>query len=137
MDEVVLYWSKEYAIGIEEIDSAHKEFFRILSKLVLLSRIPEKRIWVASEGLRFLRQYAVLHFATEERYMEEIEYPGLDRHRQRHQAFKARILPRIEGRLRKEGYSEKALEQFLKIMRCWLMRHIMGCDKAIGSHCMR
>lgn len=114
MSGEVLYWNKDYAIGVAEIDVAHKEFFRILCQLVMLNAMPEKRKWVAEEGLRFLRRYACQHFAAEEKYMERIGFAELDRHRRRHQAFRLRILPRVQARLEKEGYSEKALAQFLR-----------------------
>lgn len=127
-----IVWGEEHAIGVEAIDSAHQEFFRILRRLMMLSHNKSKHQWVAEEGIKYLKQYAIRHFQNEEEYMRSIGYVKLEQHREQHETMRTKILPKIESQLRHERFSEEALEKFLTIMRLWLTRHIMVHDKAIG-----
>ncbi len=78
-----LHWNDAYALGIERIDDQHHKLFEIVQEIFELedhSRVKEdiKRIFYE------LSDYMATHFKDEERYMEQIGFPELDAHRQRH-----------------------------------------------------
>lgn len=134
MDAMVgegIKWSPEYEIGVEEIDNAHQELFRIARRLSLLSHDPSKHRWVAEEGIKFLKSYTIKHFTQEEDYMRQIKYPYIAGHLHQHALLRDKILPRMESKLRHEKFSEDAIDQFLQIVRLWLSRHIAVHDVAI------
>lgn len=128
-----LDWQDSYAVGVESIDNAHRELFRMAKRLMLLSHDERKHKWIAEEGIKFLKAYAIKHFADEEAYMESIRYPDLENHREQHRLMKEKILPRIESNLHHESFSVQAIEDFLKIIQLWLSRHIAIHDVAIGK----
>ncbi len=125
-------WDEEYNIGIEEIDRAHEEFFRILHRLQQLGKNPAKYEWVAKEGIKYLKQYALNHFAAEENFMRSIDYTGFDHHKYQHDVMRDKVLPKLEAHLRHDRYSLESIEKFLEIMRAWLGRHILKHDMALG-----
>lgn len=124
-------WSKEYEVGVDVIDNAHQELFRIARRLLLLGQDPTKHRWVAEEGLKFLKSYVVRHFTEEEAYMKSIKYPYFDGHHEQHVTLREKVLPRLESRLRHEKFSQEAVDNFLHIIQLWLSRHILVHDVAI------
>lgn len=124
-------WTQEYAVGVDIIDQAHQDLFRIARRLILLGHDPRKQRWVAEEGLKFLKTYVVRHFAEEEAYMKSISYPHLPGHLEQHIALREKILPRMESKLRQEKFSQESVDNFLHIVQLWLCRHILIHDTAI------
>lgn len=127
-----IIWHEDYAIGVEEIDAAHKEFFRIVRRLLMVSKNRKSHEWAAQEGVKFLKNYVLTHFAEEEDYMRSIGYKYLDQHIAQHDVLRHRVAPRIEGHLHQHGYSEEALQKFFNILTLWISRHILVHDKAIS-----
>ena len=81
-------------IGVEEIDNEHRRLFELINDTAeLLEKVDVNRNDV-TELFRELNDYAVLHFAHEEEYMEKIDDPELPRQRQMHQAFVAKLKDR-------------------------------------------
>lgn len=125
-------WHDDYAIGVEEIDAEHQEFFRIVLRLHLGVRNHANNQWVVSEGIKFLKRYVLQHFADEENYMRMIGYKFIEQHINQHNIMRVRVVPKIEGQLERHNYSDEAVEKFLKIVSLWLSRHILVHDKAIA-----
>lgn len=132
MPVIEIEWTPELAVGVEAIDRAHQELFRIASRLVSLGQDKNRHEWVGEQGLKFLKSYVINHFSEEEAYMRAINYPGLQQHMSQHVAMRDRILPRMESQLRHEKYSEESINKFLTIIQLWLSRHIMIHDVAIA-----
>lgn len=132
MPLIEIEWMPQYAVGIEIIDRAHKDLFRIASRLIALSHNKSRHEWVGEQGLKFLKSYVVNHFAEEEAYMRSINYPAIAQHSDQHRAMREKILPRMESQLKHERYSEESIDKFLNIIQLWLSRHIIVHDVAIG-----
>lgn len=130
IEEIV--WNEEYAIGVEAIDEAHKEFFRIANRLYMISQGKKNHKWAAQEGVKFLKNYILNHFAEEESYMHSIGYKFLDQHTAQHDFLRYKVAPKIEYHLDKQEYSSEAMGKFLKILSLWIRRHILVHDKAIS-----
>src|SRR5512146_188324 len=97
-------WSEKLSVGIKTIDSQHKELFKRINNLV--RAIKEHRCRAEIDGtLKFLDDYARVHFTEEERHMREAGYPGLDEQREQHKKYLTSLaelkaeasLPRIQG----------------------------------------
>lgn len=71
-----------------------------------------------------LASYAIQHFATEERLMQQAGYAELDAHKQEHEAFVKKV-----GELKSEfSKGSKMTVAVLNFMKSWLLNHIMQTD---------
>ncbi len=128
----MIEWNERLAIGIPRVDAQHQELVRTFNALE----------WAMREGrggetvvrtLRFLGEYAISHFGTEESLMRHHGYPGFAEHRAEHEAFKddfARILEETEGTKYRVA---KTMEVSGKLLE-WLLHHIGRMDKKMGVY---
>lgn len=127
-------WKDEYKVGVDIIDNAHREFFRVARRILIASSNKKPNRWAAMEGVKFLKAYAVRHFNEEEQYMQSIGYKDLQLHKAQHEFLKTKLVPRIEGYVQKHGESAQAVRIFVDVLMLWIKRHILIHDKAIGWH---
>lgn len=90
-------------IDIREIDEQHQRFFEILGRIAtvaddLYRPLDDDGVDSALDIMAELREYARDHFGTEEGYMEEVDYPGLEGHKAAHEKFLDDLI-RMEGEL--------------------------------------
>lgn len=124
-------WSESYAIGVERIDNAHRELFRVMNRVLTTMRQGGDLKWTVGESVKFFRIYAVNHFEDEEAYMREIGYPNLAAHKAVHDGMRERILPRVYSRLEYNKYDEESLRRYIELCQKWLSRHILGHDREL------
>src|SRR3990172_2677209 len=76
-------WTEKLATGISTIDSQHKELFKRINNLV--TAIKQRRCKTEIDGtIKFLDDYARVHFAEEEQHMRDSSYGGLEEQREDH-----------------------------------------------------
>ncbi len=130
-----MQWTQDMAVGIETIDTQHKELFKRIGDL--LRAIKEHRCKAEIDGtIQFLDDYASFHFAEEEKRMEAAGYDGLAEHRVHHAAYMRNIaelkeqaaLPRISG------MSYELSVTANQIIVDWIVDHIMKIDKKFGEY---
>lgn len=126
-----LAWKDEFNIGIKVIDDEHQRLFRIISKLFALKGEEAKSRWACQEGIKYFKSHALKHFEDEEKYMELIDYKGIEMHKRLHKDFRENTLPTLERELIRENYSLSAVEHFLAVCVGWLIGHTLTEDKAI------
>lgn len=88
-----LEWDDYMSVGVPEIDEQHKNLIAAINRLyevVMKGDIREMHS-ARQEALDDLDEYVRHHFTSEEKFMEDISYPGLDDHRQLHRDFARRI----------------------------------------------
>ena len=124
-------WHKQFNIGVDSIDNAHRKLFSIVRKLIYLSENENNGQWACGEGLKYLKSYAIGHFADEEAYMRSIGYSGYEMHKCLHDDMRYKTLPALERDLKESGYSQESIQHFLGICLGWLTAHIMVEDRAI------
>jgi hemerythrin len=118
-------WDDSYNLGIKEIDIQHRGLFD------LINRLSNTRSYEHGEKYFFatantLIDYALLHFKTEERYMEQAQYAKLVEHRKEHSDFISRFRNLIED-LEKDNSSTQ--QKILDFLNEWYMTHILGIDR--------
>jgi hemerythrin len=119
-----LEWKDTYNIGVKEIDNQHRGIFDIIDKLFTSrSYEPDGKYFFLM--LNNLVEYAQVHFATEERYMQEAQYPKFATHLQEHQLFIAQVSKLVRNVENKEIDIENKTLDFLKH---WYLAHILGTD---------
>ena len=127
----MLDWHERYEVGVESIDTAHREIFRVINRLHKMVRTGGNTQWAAAEVVKYLRNYVVKHFEDEEAYMRSIDFREYEAHKAIHDGMRDRIVPRLYSRLENRKYSEDSIHQFLDICGKWMTKHILGHDREL------
>ncbi len=127
-------WTEKLATGILTIDSQHKELFKRINNLVVA--IKQQRCRSEIDGMiKFLDDYARIHFSEEEKHMRETCYPGVEEQIESHKQYLASLdelknqasLPRIQG----SSYDLSATVN--QVVVDWIVAHIMRLDMKFGE----
>ncbi len=120
-------WNPDYAIGHFQIDDEHRKLFRLARKMMNVScvRASEKEIKAA---VKALSDYTKIHFRNEERLMESIGYPDLEKHRAAH----AYIIEQISNFLAAEPSPVRQAKRLKEIISTWVDGHTTGEDLKIA-----
>ncbi len=128
-------WNEKLAVGIKTIDSQHQELFKRINNLV--RAIKEHRCKAEIDGtLKFLDDYARVHFSEEEKHMRETGYPGVEEQRAQHKKYLENLadlkaeaqLPRVPG----STYDLSATTN--QVIVDWIVDHIMKLDMKFGEY---
>jgi hemerythrin len=118
-------WHNEFSVDIGSIDVQHKMLFSIANELYSAMLAGQSNASMA-RILDRLVQYTKVHFAHEERLMQEHHYPGLALHKVEHDALTAKVL-KFQSDFQ-AGHANMSL-QLLQFLRSWLEGHIKGSDQ--------
>ena len=122
-------------LGLDEIDNEHRRLFELLGQG--MEMLKNQYIWDRYEDikdmLRQLEDYAELHFAHEEAYMEQIRDPELILQRSQHMAFRERIRNFGLKDIDEPQVQQELLEELINYLAKWLYHHIIGSDILIGK----
>jgi len=127
---------QDFGIGIEQIDKQHRELLDRMDLLRDAMRRGKSRETIHST-LRFLENYVIEHFTTEERYMQRYSYPGLLTHRAEHEKFLKDLAAYREKFTALEAQGELTTFLGLDIVRKlndWFANHIIEVDKKMGAY---
>lgn len=124
-------WDKNYNIGVDSIDNAHRKLFSIVRKLVDISQNENNGQWACAEGIKYFKSYAIEHFTDEEAYMQSIGYRDYEIHKCLHDDMRYKTIPALEKDLSESNYSQESIHHFIGICLGWLTAHIMIEDRAI------
>ena len=124
----ILEWDDDFSVHRQEFDDHHKYLLKLLNKTYdgfICGTDESELLQILEEMLK----YAEYHFSAEEQWMEQHDYPRLDKHRGEHKYFVGRV-----GDLHREfiqGHSSLSLE-VLTFLKSWLSTHILGSDDDYG-----
>jgi len=127
-------WTEKLAIGISSIDSQHKELFKHINNLVIA--IKEHRCKSEIDNtIKFLDDYAKVHFSAEEKHMQEANYDELEKQREDHRKYLAALAelkeqasqPRVQG----SSYDLSATTN--QVVVDWIVDHILKIDMKFGE----
>ena len=81
MDKII--WNNSYSVGVQELDEQHKKIVKMLNKLIEMkdTRVDSE---IISNTLIEMKKYASEHFETEEKLMNEYNYPDYLLHKKQH-----------------------------------------------------
>ncbi len=127
----IIAWDDKFNIGVEAVDKAHAKLFRIMKKLIEISKEGAANQHTYREGIKYLDAYSMTHFAEEEEYMRSIRYGGYARHKRIHDNFRDKTLVSLKKELELSNYSSSAVQRFVVTLNNWLAEHIMVEDQAI------
>jgi len=126
---------QELTIGIDEIDKQHQE---LLDRMELLRDYMRrgKSKDAIRDTLKFLESYAVEHFATEVKYMDQYRYPDILQHKAEHETF-LRDLAAFKDKffsLQAQGEITTFLGiDIVRKLNDWFNNHIATVDSKMGA----
>jgi len=127
--EINLEWKDKYLVGVEEIDTQHKQFF---SLIVQAYELPDRSIANpdADRFIHDLMRYAIFHFNNEEKLMTDQGYPKLQEQKMEH----IRILKELTNRILEAKSKDGEITPILSFMITWFIDHTTFADRDIGLY---
>ena len=128
-----MLWKEKLRIGVDIIDSQHKELFdrtEQLLKEVYDNGVAKKRECI--DAILFLKNYAVKHFADEEAYQRSIGFEDYAAHKKLHAEFIKKVLEH-EKKMLASDFAEKDVREFTGTLIAWLLYHVADSDQKIGK----
>lgn len=128
---MAIVWTADLATGVNEIDEQHKELFRRINTLLDACRAGKGKEEV-QKIIKFLEDYVVVHFGSEEKYMMQYGFPSYAGHKSRHLEF-MESLSQIKDTLTAEGPALLTVVATNHMLVEWLRTHIRKLDKELGA----
>jgi hemerythrin len=127
-------WTEDLSVGVEEIDSQHKELFRRIHNLVEAIKKGECK-FVIDGVIKFLEEYAAHHFSEEEGIMVRNGYPEYLRHKTQHSLYLKSLadLKEQAAQPRAQGSSYELSVTTNQVVVDWIVAHIARVDKKLGE----
>ena len=118
-------WMRRYSVGVEELDQQHQAIMKRLDELH--EEMTNGKVNDAVAPLiGNLVSLAAEHFATEEKLMESIQFPGLQDHCAKHRELSQKVGEFIT---RHETGDRAAYAQFMYFVRGWMTTHMQKEDR--------
>lgn len=120
----IAFWREEYVTGIPKIDKQHQSLFKLIN-ILHEAMVQGHGHDVLVETIDKLVHYVKEHFETEEKIMEEYQYPFLNDHKEIHRQLTNNVLDFKRKMEKKEPFLTVEVSRFLTE---WLIHHIKGED---------
>lgn len=124
---------QKYFTGVVWQDFQHQELMTLFAKL-RKARADKQDKDAFRFAVAFLSMYVNHHFKLEEEYMDIYYYPEKDSHKKEHREY---VKTLKEFRLKHQDYSEEAIDELIKKINQWILKHIFGDDKQLGLHILK
>ena len=124
-------WTKEFSVGIHEIDEQHRILEDCVASLerAVAGRDRSSTVHAALEDLA---DFARIHFAVEESLMRIHDFPGLDEHIHEHWRFSDQL-----KRLKDKALSTDVSQEMIAFVQGWLDDHVVTSDKQYAMHFLK
>ena len=126
---ISLNWTRDFEIGIKEIDEEHRKIIEQFGMLYS-SMIEGHGHEYYQELLDFLYSYVNTHFEHEESLQREIGYDKCKEHKIIHDKFKLKVNEMIESK-KGQSVTNMDLIHINLFIKDWLINHILITDKKI------
>ncbi len=126
---ITLKWTKDFEIGVEQIDIEHKNIIENYDRLYTMMRVGQGHEYY-EELLEFLTEYVDTHFEHEEQLQLNVHFDQYDAHKEHHDKFRARVEKMISDH-KGEVITGSDLVSISLFIKDWLLHHILIEDKKI------
>ena len=126
----IIAWCDNFSVNIKDIDDQHKCLIDLINQLHdamqegqgrgILERVLVELIW-----------YVQIHFSTEEKYMQNNDYPGYLDHKFEHDNLIEKV---TELKKQYENGNRGLTIEVSMFLNNWLQKHILGSDKAFAPY---
>lgn len=123
-------WRDDYSVKVPSIDTQHRKLVAMLNELHdgMVGGSGTAHLGGLLVGLV---EYTAQHFAYEEKLFAEHGYPESERHIEEHQRLVTQVL---DFKTKFEAGQASINMQLMKFLKDWLIKHILGSDKAYSAH---
>ena len=125
-------WTKEFSVGVKELDEQHQKLIAIINQLFTLYSEKKFKDVDVDPIFKQLLDYADYHFGTEEHYFNLYNYEKKEPHIAMHNAYRQKIKDL------KDEYdannSEKTLFAINNFLNDWWIWHINNADKEYTAY---
>ncbi len=125
-------FTEDCMVGITQIDEEHRRLFEMINETQKLLQEKHGSVASAKNLVKKLKEYAQVHFAHEEQYMEKTNDPELEMQKTEHAEFRKKI-EQISLEDADEEEAKKIISDLLEFLARWLYHHILGSDIMIGK----
>jgi hemerythrin len=123
-------WSDEkLSVKVSMIDRQHKKMVGMINELYD-SVEAKKEKGLLAELLIKLVHYTNYHFATEEKYFKQHNYPEMTIHKAQHDQLREQVAVLDE---RYYTGDKMITSEVMKLLNDWLFDHIIGSDRKFGQ----
>lgn len=119
--------------GNDIIDSQHRELIDRIAQFVDCCENGDGKV-KAIKMLDYLDEYTNFHFSAEEKLQEEVDYPGLQEHRAKHEEFKRNLEEFYDYLDEMEGPSDDFAKRVKEKVVDWLFSHIKTFDRSVAEY---
>ena len=126
-------WQDDFSVNVKEIDEQHKMLIEMINSLHE-AMLANKARDLQKQTVNRMADYAIRHFALEEKYMMQFGFAGHHKHKAEHDQFTAKARD-LKDRMQKTGFVLTL--EILNFLRDWLRNHILKVDKEYSSHFTR
>jgi hemerythrin len=127
----LMQWNDKLSTGVATVDADHKKLVAMVNELydgVVAGHGKD----VVGKVLDGLISYTAEHFAREERYFAQSNYPDAVAHKKEHADLVKQVLE-VQAKFKAGATSSLSLE-VMNFLKTWLVKHIQGSDKKFGPH---
>ena len=121
-------WSNELSVSVQEMDKQHQELIKLINQLHDGMKNGKGKDEIG-KVLTGLIRYTKIHFAAEEKMMQDAHYPGYPQQKSAHDTLVKQVLD-----LQKRFNANETLKavDVINFLSDWLVNHIKGEDKKYG-----
>jgi len=125
---VFIVWKPEYNLGIPIIDEHHRGIVSVINSLHFGMQNNYIRD-ILAPIVDMMNDYTLIHFQTEENFLEKINYPNLEKHRELHRELSSR-----SKKLGKDSLLDKNSRNYMDFLKQWWIDHIRIEDLAFKNY---
>ncbi len=119
-----IIWDPKFETGIQRIDLEHKIFLELFNSY-RVAIIQKKDQVELNKIINVIEKYAEFHFTSEETFMAQVNYPGLENHQHLH----FDLLEKLNIAKHKVNNSI----EFLQFAYEWFAHHTTHEDRSIST----
>ena len=123
-------WTKDLQLGVADLDNQHKEIIKTLADIAVAAG---KDRAAFSRLLKTANHLFAAHFATEEKYMDNSDYPYTDGHKVLHGEFMEEFEDMASREIHGEN-GEKFAAELKEKVGDWFILHIQKNDLKLAPY---
>jgi hemerythrin len=125
----LMEWTEKLSVGVKQFDAEHQKLVGMVNDLFDAVQAGKGKD-LLGPILDGLISYTKTHFANEEKYFAQHQYPNFQAHKAEHDALAKQVLD-VQAKF-KAGASAALSMEVMNFLKNWLVKHILGTDKAYG-----
>jgi hemerythrin-like metal-binding protein len=124
-------WNDKMSVGVESLDKDHQKLMKMVNELHDAMKAGHGKEPLG-KILDALTNYTRVHFAREERFFVQTDYPAAAEHKKQHDELTRQVVD-VQQKY-KDGATSLLTVEVMNFLKDWLLNHIQGSDKKYGPY---